>query len=253
MRFAYDFYQDNFVPNVINVTFTYTDSHAINPWALADISPVFRNMPAPPGGAHEINEKGFIRNEADAQCFFKMCGGPLSILMNDKRTFTRLTKITESTFFAASRLCDFWGIVAEPVLAFFNYDYLTRPAWENAITLRITFHQIAIRTGNMKDQRYIERVILQAWQRHQGYDEESVDEQYDPEKDFGKLGSISIHNDTKFALHNLYYEHSNNCLHGSESDLTEEDRFIRNELGWNDIDQFGYKMRYNDEFQEDCQ
>jgi len=216
-------------------------THVIDPVMLAAISPLFRDILSLDSSTLELNEQGFLSTNEDVECFLEMCGCPM--LFWEKRNKPSYHLWNYTSFYAASRLCDSMGIIAKPILHLFNDTLFTVASY------RVVFHQITLRTNNNLDKKYIERIILQAWQLEQNMDKEE-DYEVKEEEAHGKLESVSLHNDTLFALHNLYYKYSVDCLHGPESELTAADLFMRTKLGSNldGFDQYVYCIRYNKNF-----
>lgn len=240
MTFLYEHFKQTYTPPATTITFTYENeeesTYVFEPHALAAISSLFRNIPPPPNGTFEINQQGIIKTHADAQWFLAMCKVP-------SQHWKIESEWEYTSFYAASRLCDFLGIEAEPVLKYCYKHYTRNLLWkdEEAVAIRVVLHQICIRTNNQHDKRYIERVILQAcWEKHGKKDlleyDCSVGE--DPHE---RSELINLHNDTQYALSSLYYLFILCC---NAPSITAVSSFMMAKLGWSGNDNpYGYILQ----------
>jgi len=243
MTFLYEHFRATYTPPATTITFTYQDDSEGDPenkyvfdaHALAAISPLFRNIPPPPNGIFEINQQSFIKTGADAQCFLAMCKVPPQQWSGENMNWNY------KSFYAASRLCDFLGIEAELVVRYYHHDFLQTQKWKDvkAAAIRVVFHLISIRTHNQHNRKYMERVILQAWQTHQGtnfIDADFVVDEYHPRKS----DRVKLQNDTQYALYSLYYLFIRCC---DDPSITAVSEFMTAELGWGTGDPpYGYML-----------
>ncbi len=169
---------------------------------------------------------------------YKMCHGCEDVelpLMTDPELSSPKFGWTHSEYYAASRLCDFMGIVAAPIIhdCDSNLEYMIACDEEDGdrIYAKVVFHQIAVRCHNIAGIKEIEHLARQVFGLVDAKDKTQDD------------------NNATLAIQLLYHHYGQLDHFDSPGVLMEYCQFMVDHLGWSSFEnkRYGYTIEFNKE------